>query len=228
MTKAQDEENKQPSQSEGSEDIGLDKKTIKKIFYGSQILITGVALLIVFLMFFVAWDFTDKIEKTIRNSMEGLCETFTAVESTFNDVEEEAGVLENTIVSVNSSLFHLSSGLEKMADSLEETGDKLRPLRNYGIDVGSEFTASAVDFRNSSAYLMQTASGLSAHREKISDIRNDIGRIKVGVSSQKQTTCDEKNINDIFNSLRLTLVILFLLAVAFVVVLFLNSAAGVL
>ncbi|GEM_PF-2384774 len=228
MAKAQDEKDKELSQSEGSESVGLDKKMIKKIFYGSQILITGVALLIVFLMFFVAWDFTDKIEKTIRNSMEGLCETFTAVESTFNDIEEEAGVLENTIVSVNSSLFYLSSGLEKTADSLEETSNKLRLLRNYGIDIGSEFTASAADLRNSSVYLIQTTSGLSTHREKISDIRSDIGRIKEGVSSQKQTICNKKNINDIFSSLRLTLVILFLLAVAFVVVLFLNSAAGVL
>ncbi len=205
---------------------GFDRKTMKKIFYGSNILLIGLAFFILLIMFFVSWDFISKTENLVKKSAADACTTLTAVEATLIDTQEEVLLLEGTIDGMNESFSSLSEGLGEAGTAMRSLDDALGALETLGVYLGDEIGNTADSLEDASVSLSNTTAGLSEHKEKISDISNDLEDIRMGVSSQKQTVCNQTSITEIFDSMRLTVIILFLLAAALIFIPFINSAAG--
>ncbi len=204
----------------------IDKKTMKKVFYGSNILFIGVGFLILLIMFFVAWDFMDKTEKLVKGVADDTCDTLTAVEATLADAEEEIALLGGTIGGMESSIDALSEGVGDAGAALRGISGAFDPLKTFGVYIGGEIGESAASLENASAELAITSGGLEEHEEKLTEIGNDLGDIRVSVASQKQTICNQKNIIEIFDSMRLTVIILFVLTAVLIFIIFVNSAAG--
>ncbi len=219
-------ESKNPQQEEKRESEIIDKRTMKRIFYGSNILLIGVAFFILLIMFFVSWDFIDRTERLAKAVVENTCRTLSSAEETLVDVEEEISLLGETIEGVDKSISYLSDGVEEAANALKSLGNSLAVLQTFGIYVGDDIDNSADSLESASVSLANTSAGLSSHKEKISEIQTDLAEIKESVSSQKQLVCDQTNIIESFDSIRLTVIILFLLAAALIFIPFVNSAAG--
>jgi hypothetical protein len=205
---------------------GLDKKTMKRIFYGSNILLVGMAFFILLIMFFVSWDFIGKTERLVKKSATDACSTLTGVESMLVHTQEEVLLLQGTVDGMDESLTSLSDGLEEAGSAMRTLDDALGALSTFGISLGEEIGNTADSLEDASVSLGNTTAGLSEHKEKISEISDDLGDIRASVSSQKQTLCDQTNITEIFDSMKLTVIILFLLAAALIFIPFINSAAG--
>ncbi|NYZ77504.1 hypothetical protein H0O02_04300 [Candidatus Micrarchaeota archaeon] len=206
---------------------GLNKKTIKKVFFGGEMLLVGIAFFILLIMFFVAWDFIDKTEKLVKRVAGDACETLTAVEILLESTEAELSLAAGTVEGIGQSMTSLSDGLGDASDALGGLDDSLGVLESYGVHLGGELGNAAASLGDASDSLENTTAGLAVHTEKISELQSDVGEIRANVSSQKQTVCDESNIIGIFDSMRLTVIILFLLAAALIGILFFNSAAGI-
>ena len=104
--------------------------------------------------------------------------------------------------------------------------DALGVLSTFGVSIGTEIGNTAAGLESASNSLENTTAGLSEHEAKISEIGEDLEDIRIGVSSQKQTICDQTSITEIFDSMKLTVIILFVLAAALIFIPFVNSAAG--
>jgi len=208
--------------------IGLDKGTIKRVFYGTNIVFIGAAFLILLIMFFVAWGFVDDIEKLATESAQNTCTTLIATESALIHVEEELALVSGTASGLDDSLTSLSTGLDEAAGALRDVESSLSVLSTLGVNLGDEIGNSADSLENASASLTATAGGMDEHQTKISEIQEDISGIRSGIAGHKQTLCNEKEISDIFGSIRLSMIIMFILAAALIFVIFINSAAGIL
>jgi len=207
---------------------GFDKKTIKKIFYGGNILLIGVAFFILLVMLFVSWDFIDKTERLVKKSAGDACITLTAVEATLMDVEQEVVLLGETMGDLSGSFDSLSEGLNEAGSAMRSLDDALGGLSALGVNLGDDIENTADSLEGASDSLENTTAGLSEHQAKISEIGNDLEDIRISIASQKQTLCDQTTIIEIFDSMRLTVIILFVLAAALIFIPFLNSAAGML
>ena len=207
-------------------EAGVDKKTMKRMYYGSNLILIGVAFIILIIMFFVASDFIDKTEKLVVKSADDACDTLTAIEATLVDVGDEMLLLEGTMSGINESFHPLADGLGDMGDAIDGVADSLSALEILGIHIGDDLGNTADDLRDTSDSLRSTADSLDAQTGKFSEISDDINAIAMGVSAQKRTMCDKTDINEIFDSLRNTVLILMLLAAALLFIPFINSAAG--
>lgn len=216
----------QPGEKENP--LDFDRKTIKKIFYGGNLFFIGVGFLILLIMFFVAWDFIDKTEKLVKGIADDTCDTLTTVEETLLDAETEVVLLGGTIGGMESSMTALSDGIGEAGSALRSVDDSLAVLQTVGVSLGDEIGTAADDLENASASLSATAGGFSEHEENINEISSDLSDIRTNVASQKQTVCNQKNIIEIFDSMRLTVIILFVLAAVLIFLIFINSAAGML
>ena len=208
--------------------IGVDKGTVKKVFYGTNIVFIGAAFLILLIMFFVAWGFIGDIEKLAVDSAENTCATLIATESALVHVEEELALVSGTATGLDESLTSLSTGLDQAATALRDVEGSLSVLSTVGVSLGDDIGNSADSLENASASLALTAGGMDEHQDKISEIQDDMGDIRASIAEHKQTVCIKKEITDIFDSIRLSMIIMFILAAALIFVIFINSAAGML
>ena len=211
-----------------AEEIGFDRKTIKKVFYGSQMLLGAGAFFILFIMLFISWDFVDKTEKLVKGSADDACDTLKAVEATLIDTSGELDMMDESLDGIEESLTYLSEGLDETADAMRNIDESVNILEPLGVSFGDDFENAAEDMEKASDSLDNTTAGFSVHEQKISEIQNDINDMRVSVSSQKQTLCNQANITEIFDSMRLTVIILFVLTGALIAILFINSAAAIL
>ncbi len=224
MAGAKEEARKEPEK----EASGFDRKTIKKIFYGGNILLMGIAFFILLIMFFVAWDFIDNTEKLVRKAATDACGTLTAVESILISAEEEMVLLSGTIDGMDETFSSLSEGLDTAGGAMRNLDSALTALRTLGINLGEDIENTADSLEEASYSLENTTAGLTGHKANIADIETDIGKIRANVTSQKRMLCDQTEIDEIFGSMRLTIIILFVLAAALILIPFVNSAAGML
>jgi len=207
---------------------GMDKRTLKRIFYGSNIILMGIAFFILLIMFFVAWDFVDKTEKLVRKGANDACGTLTAVEGILTGAEQELALVGSTVDGIGVSFSELSEGLDTAGDAMRNLDSSLGVLESFGVYLGNDITNTAESLEEASRSLENTTTGLGGHKTQLSEIGGDIMDIRANVSSQKRIFCDQTEIDEIFGSMRLTIIILFVLAAALIFIPFINSAAGML
>lgn len=217
-----------PVGEKGTAEETFSKKEMKKVFYGGQMLLVAGAFLILLIMLFVSWDFIDKTEKLVKGSADDACYTLAALETTLIDTEAELALFEDTLDGMNESFYPLAQGLENVGDALQGVSDSFSALKTFGVYVSDDLGNTADDMKDAADSLRSTVGSFGEHKEKFSQIKNDISLIRVGVSSQKETMCDKTEITEIFDSMRLTVIIIFILAAVLILILFFNSAAGIL
>ncbi|MBU0532480.1 hypothetical protein KKB44_03230 [Candidatus Micrarchaeota archaeon] len=211
-----------------SEEDEFKLEHLKKPLRAASLAIAFIGCFILLVLVFIINDAMDKTKNSLLNNLEEARQNMIEMEETLETLEGGLNSTDTALESLQESIEPLSEGLQSTADALNSTGEILSGIEGLGVDMPEEeYMEAAESLKESAQELNETVSAFEEQKTTVNELGEDIGDIKDGVQSQRETLGQtKKSVEDVFELMKLANIFLFFVVVSMFGILILNSIAG--